>query len=98
MITQNQKSASEAKTSNQIFMEFLVGENIYLNIFDKYNELSDMFIKYNTALPASAACRALFSIARSCLDYNRLNLSNEKFEAQLLLNVNIFKLNVNHNS
>lgn len=71
--------------------QFLSDPNINLQIYVKYNKLKDIFIKYNTALPSSAPSECLFSTARKCLDYCRTRISDQHFEAQLLVKANKFK-------
>lgn len=65
------------------------GDNSF-DLFTKFPKLAGLFIKYNTGIPSSGPCESLFSVARYCLQYNRLSISNTSFEAQLLLKVNKF--------
>ena len=50
--------------------------------------LKKLFVELNTALPASAACERLFSVAGLIFVPNRSSISDEHFEQQLLLRLN----------
>jgi len=50
--------------------------------------LKNIFLELNTALPASAACERLFSVAGRVFMPNRTRMTDEHFEQQLLLRLN----------
>lgn len=55
-----------------------------------YPEIGRLFIKYDTVICSSAACERLFSLAKFVLRADRCQLSNESFEAQIMLKCNLF--------
>jgi hypothetical protein len=50
--------------------------------------LIDLFIKYNTAIPSSAAVERLFSIGKDILTAKRAKLSDAKFERLMFMKGN----------
>jgi hypothetical protein len=50
--------------------------------------LKSIFLELNTALPASAACERLFSVAGRVFMPNRTTMTDKHFEQQLLLRIN----------
>ena len=50
--------------------------------------LESVFLKFNTALPASAACERTFSVAGRVFAPCHSSMSDEHFEQQLLLRLN----------
>jgi hypothetical protein len=47
-----------------------------------------LFIKYNTAMPSSAASERLFSVGRRILHYLRTRMHDSTFEASMLVHIN----------
>lgn len=82
-----QSDSNSARTPLQILADFSADPEKNLCIFKKYPELGDLFRKYNTAIPSSAPCERLFSIAKHCLQLSRLRILDKHFEAQLLVHV-----------
>lgn len=68
---------------------------IFLNQPDKdLNEcfknlpiLRELFVRYNTPVPSSATLERAFSLAKSILSPQRGRLSDERFEASMILNL-----------
>uniref|UniRef100_A0A336MR45 CSON005780 protein n=1 Tax=Culicoides sonorensis TaxID=179676 RepID=A0A336MR45_CULSO len=54
----------------------------------KYKNIKKLFLLYNTALPSSASVERLFSVAKRVLTPERMRISDENFEMQLLLHQN----------
>lgn len=54
----------------------------------KYKQLKTLFLRYNSAMPSSASVERLFSTAKRVLTPERMRLSDEHFEMQLLLHQN----------
>lgn len=82
---------NENSNPERYIQQYLSDERIGFDIFLKYKNLKELFIKYNTSLPSSAPSECLFSMARKCFNYSRTKLTDENFEAQILLKVNKFK-------
>lgn len=55
-----------------------------------FPDVGKLFIKYNTVLCSSAACERLFSLAKHVLRADRCQITDENFEAQLVLKANLF--------
>jgi hypothetical protein len=54
--------------------------------------IKSIFFELNTALPASAACERMFSLAGRVFAQNRTRMTDEHFEQQLLQRLNHDKL------
>ena len=52
------------------------------------NALKNLFIRYNTALPSSAAVERVFSVGKDILKPKRAGLSEDHFEMLIFLKVN----------
>jgi hypothetical protein len=75
-------------TAESILSTYIGSNN---SSFDELNGslwLKNIFLELNTALPASAACERLFSVAGRVFMPNRTTMTDEHFEQQLLLRVN----------
>lgn len=73
-----------------ILHNYLSDDSTEISSLKKYPEIGKLFIKYNTVICSSAACERLFSLAKFVLRADRCQLSNESFEAQLILKSNLF--------
>lgn len=81
--------------AQKLLNEFNFSTEKTIQIFrNKYfNPIKLIFMELNTALPSSGAVERLFSIGKLVLKPNRCLLTDEHFEAQLLLHIN--KNNIN---
>ena len=68
--------------------EYLRSSQTDVSMIRTWPCLARLFIKTNTALPASAACERLFSAAGRIFVPNRARISDAQFEHQLLLKLN----------
>ena len=59
-----------------------------LSVLDSFPSLRKLSVMLNMPLPASAACKRLFSTAGLIFTLKRANLDATKFENQLLLKLN----------
>ena len=50
--------------------------------------MSKMFVKFNTSVPASAACEQLFSVGKDVFSAKRNRVSDKNFDRQLMCHVN----------
>ena len=50
--------------------------------------LKDLFIRYNTPIPSSAAVERLFSLGKDILHLQRCQMTDKHFEMLLFLHVN----------
>lgn len=69
---------------------FMSDDSTEISSLKDYTEIGCLFIKYNTVICSNAACERLFSLAEFVLRANRCQLSNESFEAQIILKSNLF--------
>lgn len=63
-------------------------DNAPLSILDGHRVIHDVFLRYNTAVPSSAAVERLFSVAADIFTRKRGKLTDKNFEIQLLLKAN----------
>ena len=68
--------------------EYLCSSQTDFSMIRTWPCLARLFVKTNTALPASAACECLFSAAGRIFVPNRARNSDAQFEHQLLLKLN----------
>ena len=89
-------SSSDEDTNDGFFVrqrrhsseEYLAGRSGDLSALSAYPLLRKLFVKLNTALPASAACERLFSRAGLIVTPKRARIRDANFEQQLLLKLN----------
>lgn len=67
---------------------FLARKEKAVSILNDYSNLKNIFIKYNTTVPSSAAVERMFSIASDVFKNKRFSLNDDSFEIQLLLKMN----------
>ena len=67
---------------------YLAADCDILSTLKSWPQLQSLFVKFNTPLPASAACERLFSVAGLIFRPLRASIGNSTFEHQLLLNLN----------
>lgn len=82
-------NAEDTATADSIVSSYLSG--VAAGVGDlavAHPQIRKIFIELNTALPASAACERLFSVAGRIFVPNRCRLSDKHFEQQLLLRIN----------
>ncbi|RXN19408.1 Tol2 transposase [Labeo rohita] len=63
-------------------------ETNLVNAFQNLPMMKKIFLKYNTGVPASAACELLFSVGKDIFRPKRNRLSDANFEKLLLCRVN----------
>ncbi|KAK7118843.1 hypothetical protein R3I94_022373 [Phoxinus phoxinus] len=63
-------------------------ETNLVNAFQNLPMMKKIFLKYNTGVPASAACERLFSVGKDIFRPKRNRLSDANFEKLLLCRVN----------
>jgi hypothetical protein len=78
--------------ADSVISSYLSGTTTSLTDLDAQPMLKKVFIDLNTALPASAACERMFSVAGRVFAPNRSTMSDDHFEQQLLLRLNRSKL------
>ena len=79
-------------TADNIMSGYLSSSISSLIELNSYPIIKNVFVELNTALPASAACERMFSVAGRIFAPNRTRMSDEHFEQQLLLRLNNDKL------
>lgn len=70
-------------------LQYLEDRDKTLHSLNRYPEVRDLFIKYNVALPSSAAVERLFSVAGMIATVKRNRLRPSLFESLLLQRVNV---------
>lgn len=72
-----------------LISHFFVEESEDINLLERYPEIKNVFLKYNTPLPSSASVERLFSYATitNCPKANRL--SDQMFEKRVVLKANL---------
>jgi hypothetical protein len=83
----NADSQSTA-TADGIIAGYLSGAAASFSDLSAYRQIKKLFLELNSALPASAACERLFSVAGRIFVPNRSRITDEHFEQPLLLRVN----------
>ena len=68
--------------------EYLCSSQTDVSMIRTWPCLARLFVKTNTALPASVACERLFSAAGRIFVPNRARIGDAQFEHQLLLKLN----------
>jgi hypothetical protein len=71
-----------------VHLKFLSDTDKDLSMLNRYPEIRELFIRYNTPLPSSASVERLFSAGAIVLSKRRNRLSDMLFEKLLLLKVN----------
>ena len=72
-----------------LMLHFFAEESQELDILNKYPEIKQVFIKYNTPLPSSAAVERLFSYATMINLPKSHKLSDNMFEKRVVLKCNL---------
>jgi len=80
--------SSQAHDSNKQLDAYLTCSADHMDLLKSFPTLCKLSVKLNTALPASAACERLFSIAGLVFSPRRARLKSVNFENQLLLKMN----------
>lgn len=88
-------SDEDSETQNGSEFDLFFCSNVHLEDLKKreYSNIKTLFLKYNTAMPSSASVERLFRIAKMVLTPERMRISDDNFEAQLLLHQNADFLN-----
>ena len=76
---------SGESSSNNELENYLRDPDTNIAMLDKYPQLKQLFLKYNTAIPTSAPVERLFSQASLILTVRRNKLSDTLLEMLLLL-------------
>ncbi|KAG5848647.1 hypothetical protein ANANG_G00100950 [Anguilla anguilla] len=83
----NMKHVHTQETTKQLDAYVACTSEI-VDILSSYPAVSNLSLKLNTALPASAACESLFSAAGLIFSPRRGRIDSHNFENQLLLKLN----------
>ncbi|XDV31582.1 hypothetical protein PO909_002569 [Leuciscus waleckii] len=73
---------------NEVDSYFQSPETNLVNAFQNLPMMKKIFLKYNTGVPASAACERLFSVEKDIFRPKRNRLSDANFEKLILCRVN----------
>ena len=73
---------------DNIMSGYLSGSTSSVTELKSHPIIKSVFLKLNTALPASAACERMFSVAGRIFAPCHTSMSDEHFEQQLLLRLN----------
>ncbi|KAL2096903.1 hypothetical protein ACEWY4_006110 [Coilia grayii] len=73
---------------NEVDIYLQSSETKRAHAFQNLPVMKKVFLKYNTGLPASAACERLFSVGKDIFRPKRNRLSDDTFEKLLLCRVN----------
>ena len=79
-----QKTMGTEHSIEMSVLSFLEDRETTISSLKKQDVLRKLFVKYNTALPSSAAVERLFSLAGVTLTPNRNRLSDATFESLVL--------------
>ena len=82
------KKKKTANSAESELLRYLADPNDSLECLPGYPRVLQVFRKYNTVLPSSAAVERLFSSGKFIFRKNRHSLKDDSFEMHLLLNVN----------
>ncbi|XP_011875029.1 PREDICTED: uncharacterized protein LOC105565991 [Vollenhovia emeryi] len=87
---QSNRSSGFPQTKAELLMlHFFAEESQELEILNRYLEIKNVFIKYNTALPSSAPVERLFSYATMTDLPKSHKLSDQMFEKRVILKANL---------
>jgi hypothetical protein len=75
-------------TAESLLATYLSSTSTSYDYLNSCPLLKNIFIQLNTALPSSAACERLFSVAGRVFLPTRMTMTDEHFEQQLLLRIN----------
>jgi hypothetical protein len=78
---------SDESPNNSEVENYLRDPDTNITMLDKYPQMKQLFLKYNTAIPTSAPVERLFSHASLILTVRRNKLSDALLEMLLLLNM-----------
>src|SRR4029434_10940900 len=67
---------------------YLACVSVTMDLLDAFQNIKKLSLKLNTVLPASAACKQLFSCAGLLLSAKRARMNSPQLENQLLLKLN----------
>lgn len=81
-------SLRSATELNEVDSYLQSSETKLVNAFQNLPLMKKVFLKYNTGVPASAACERLFSVGKDIFRPKRNRLSDATFEKLLLCRVN----------